>query len=146
MYTTFFGGIGRYQWDAAKSMFVEHDKVGAKSDAVYLDGLQWTDQVATLMRHGSATEEIVEAMALPNYMGADAVFIPLDEIAKAAPGTEILDLNAIKGKRFVGYIYGGIRASPYQFPYTKTSRAYTSGSAPSLVSGAILKVYVVKTQ
>jgi hypothetical protein len=146
MYTTFFGGIGRYQWDAAKSKFVAHDKAGTKSDAVYLDGLQWTDQVATLVHHGSATAEIVEAKALPNYLGADAVFIPQAGIVKAAPDTEILNLNSIQGKTFVGYIYGGIRASPYQFPYTKTSRAYTSGSAPSSVSGSILKVYVVKSQ
>jgi len=113
---------------------------------VYLDGLQWTDQVATLVHHGSTTAEIVEAKALPNYLGADAVFIPEAGIVKAAPGTEILDLNSIQGKTFVGYIYGGIRASPYQFPYTKTSRAYTSGSAPSSVNGSILKVYVVKSQ
>jgi hypothetical protein len=146
MYTTFFGGIGRYQWDFAKSMFVENAKVGGKADAVYYDGLQWTDQIATLAHRGSTTEEIIEAKTLPGYLGADAVFIPQPEIVRAAQGTEILDVAAIQGKTLVGYIYGGIKASPYQFPYTKTARPYTSGSAPTVVSNSILKVYVVKNQ
>lgn len=146
MYTTLFGGIGRYQWDAVKSAFVENAKTGEKADAVYYDGLQWSDQISTLVHRGSSTEEFVETKTLPGYVGADAVFIPRPDLANAAPGADILDLSKLQSRTFVGYIYGGIKASPYQFPYTKTSRPYTSGSAPTVVSNSILKVYVVKNQ
>ncbi len=144
MYTTFFGGIGRYQWDAAKLQFVENQKVGTKSDATYLDGLQWSDQISTLAHHGSTTEEVVQPKPLPNYLGANAVFIPVPTLAVVAPGTDVLDLSKLQGKTFVGYIYGGIKSAPYQFPYTKTARPHSSGVAPTVTNGAILKVYVVK--
>jgi hypothetical protein len=146
MYTTFFGSIGRYQWDAMKSAFIENVKTGEKADAVYYDGLQWSDQISTLVRHGSATDEFAQANTLPGYVGADAVFIANPSLPKAAPDTDILDITKLQGRTFVGYIYGGIKASPYQFPYTKNARPYTSGSAPTVVSNSILKVYVVRTQ
>jgi hypothetical protein len=47
------------------------------------------------------------------------------------------------GKRvFAGYLYGGIRAFPKQFPYTDESPEYTSGNVPTKLSDLILKVYV----
>jgi hypothetical protein len=39
------------------------------------------------------------------------------------------------------YIYGGIRAFPYQFPYNKTAAPYRAGTVPTRASELILKVY-----
>jgi hypothetical protein len=35
----------------------------------------------------------------------------------------------------VGYIYGGIHAFPYQFPYNKGAVPYNSGAVPTTGSG-----------
>ena len=48
MYTTLFGGISQYFWNAASGNFVENPRVGAKVEASYLDGLQWSDQISTI--------------------------------------------------------------------------------------------------
>lgn len=141
MYTTFFGGISRhYQED---QRFVPHAKAGTRSDATYLDGLQWSDQISTIRRAKNGTTEFVQEKPLPSFLGSDAVFIPAAETARVQNTAEIIDLDAIAGKRtFVGYLYGGIRASPYRFPYTRTSPAYNSGTAPTKASDLVLKIYV----
>jgi len=142
MYTTFFGGISRHDWDAATRKFVPHTKIGTKSDVVYLDGLQWSDQISTI-RHAEQTTEFVHPQSLPSFLGSDAVFIPAPDVPRASPDTEILNLKALAGKRtFVGYLYGGIRASPYRFPYTRTAQPYNSGTVPTKASDLVLKVYV----
>jgi len=50
MYTTFFGGISRFAWDSATGKFVENLKTGSKTEATYLDGLQWSDQISTIRK------------------------------------------------------------------------------------------------
>ncbi|HTW65601.1 MAG TPA: hypothetical protein VME17_13320 [Bryobacteraceae bacterium] len=146
MYTTFFGGISRYSWDPAVRDFRENPKIGTKTEYVYLDGMQWSDQISTIrkvMAPGGETTEIAEASSLPAYIGTDAVFIPAPDLKRAADGTAILDFDALRGaKTFVGYIYGGIQAFPYSFPYLKTSQPYNAGAVPSRPSEKILKVYV----
>ncbi len=146
MYTSFFGGISRYQWDPAVADFRENPKVGSKTEPVYLDGMQWSDQISTIrkvMAPGGETTEIVQSATLPGFLGTDAVFIPAPEVRRAYPDTAILDLDALRGsKTFVGYIYGGIQASPYSFPYLKTSQPYNAGAVPTTTSERILKVYV----
>jgi hypothetical protein len=147
MYTTFFGGISRYSWDSSASRFVENSKVGTKVDPVYLDGLQWSDQISTIQKvmtpGKETTTESGNPTLLPAFIGTDAVFVPSPDIARAYPGTDILDLQSIQGtKTFVGYVYGGIRAFPHRFPYTKTAPPYNSGTVPSKPSDLILKVYV----
>jgi hypothetical protein len=147
MYTTFFGGISRYSWDASTSAFVENPRVGNKSTPTYLDGLEWSDQISTIgkvMTPGNEkTIEAVQPASLPAFMGAEGVFIGLPGIARARAGSPILDLDALpRGKTLVGYIYGGIRAYPYQFPYTRGAAPYNSGAAPSKPSDMILQVFV----
>ncbi len=147
MHTTLFGGISRHTWNAAASTFLENPKVGDKSAAVYLDGMQWSDQISTIsrvMRRGEEnTRETVQPSSLPAFLGADGVFIPLSDVARARQGTSILDLDALPPRKtLVGYIYGGIRAYPYQFPYNKAAAPYNSGAAPSKPSDMILKVFV----
>jgi hypothetical protein len=144
MYTTFFGGIGRYTWDASTREFVENRRTGSKSDAIYLDGLQWSDQISTIQNSEGESLETVQPHSLPGFIGSGSIFIPSPAVARARPGTDILALDALPmgGKVFVGYVYGGIRAYPYQFPYLKTSPPYNSGAVPSVTTDMILKVYV----
>lgn len=147
MYTTFFGGISRYSWDPAAETFQENPKVGSKTEAVYLDGMQWSDQISTIRRVMTAgkeeSTESVQASVLPGFLGTDAVFIPAPEVRRAYPETAIVDLEALQGpKTFVGYLYGGIQAFPYSFPYLKASKPYNAGAVPSRPSERILKVYV----
>ena len=147
MYTTFFGGIGRFFWDEATASFVENPRAGSKSDARYFDGLQWSDQISTIQRattpRKTKTSEAVQPKPLPAFLGAGAVFIPVQERKRAYPETEILDLEPLRGTRtFAGYIYGGILAKPYRFPYNKSAVPHNSGAVPTTTSAVILKVYV----
>lgn len=147
MYTSFFGGISRFWWDSESQTFQENSRVGDKSSKPYLDGMQWSDQISTLRKVMAAgkeeTTETVQSHSLPGFLGTGAVFIPADEVARASPGTAMLDLDALRGKRtLVGYIYGGIQAFPYAFPYSKSGTPYNAGAVASKPSGVILKVYV----
>ena len=147
MYTSFFGGISRFEWDPENKTYRENPRVGDKSTKPYLDGMQWSDQISTLrkvMADGKEeTAEMVQPHSLPGFFGTSAVFIPGDEVRRASPGTAILDLDALRGKRtLVGYVYGGIQAFPYAFPYSKSGTPYNGGAVPSKPSGVILKVYV----
>jgi hypothetical protein len=145
MYTTFFGGISRYSWEAGK--FVENARTGGKTEATYLDGMQWSDQISTvrrvMARGREETTEFVQRDPLPGWVGTGAVFIPLPEVLRAQSGTDILDLQALRGTNtLVGHIYGGIRAYPFRFPYNKTAAAYNAGTVPTQPSELILKVYL----
>jgi hypothetical protein len=145
MYTTFFGGISRFSWNPSEAVFQENTMTGSKTDVKYLDGLQWSDQVSTIQKNETRTSEMVHSSPLPAYLGTDAVFIPVPELARAARNTDILALDSLHDKKtFVGYIYGGIRAFPYEFPYLKTATPHASGSVPSEVNNMILKVYVTR--
>jgi hypothetical protein len=144
MYTTLFGGISRHYFDFQKGEFCPYPLQGAKSEATYLDGLQWSDQISTIaMTHGTATAEWVHRSMLPAYLGTNAVFIPMPAVARANPETRILSLDSLRGKRtMIGYLFGGIRAYPYRFPYDKGAIPYNAGTVPSKASDLILKVYV----
>jgi hypothetical protein len=144
MYTTFFGGISRWVWNYQKGQFEAAPLVGDKTKDTYYDGLQWVDQISTLVRHGRQTAEFVQpSNRLPGAMGAEAAFFPLPGLQEVRSGTKILDAEQFRGKRMLaGYIYGGIRAYPRQFPYRDDSPAYRPGAVPTKPSDAILKVYV----
>ncbi len=147
MYTTFFGGISRFSWDPATRDFRENPRVGSKTEQVYLDGMQWSDQISTIrkvMAPGrEETGEIVQSRLLPGFLGAGAAFIPAPGIRRAHPDTDILDFDALPGgKTLVGYVFGGIQAFPYSFPYLKTAKPYNAGAVPTRPSEQILKVYL----
>jgi hypothetical protein len=144
MYTTFFGGISRWTWSYGKHEFEKAALVGKKSDqSGYLDGMPWIDHISTLVKTSEKTYEFVQSNRLPSYLGTNAAFIPAKGLKEVKEGTGILDLSQFRGKRtLAGYIYGGIRASPKQFPYTDSAPYYTSGNVPTKPSDVILKVYV----
>ena len=155
MFTSFLGGISRYFWDDAKEKFVANTREGSKTESTYLDGMQWSNQISTLTRQFTTdSEDITETVqpkALPAFVGTSAVFIPDPAIARATPGTDILDWNALHSNALqqkstpIGYLFGGIRAYPYQFPYNKSGRAYNSGAVPTKQNDLILKVYLNPT-
>lgn len=145
MHTTFFGGISGYLWDGAN--FVENPRLGAKDKPVYRDGLEWSDQISTISRGKDSTTEIVHPDTLPGALGSGAVFIPLPTVARMTVSPDILDFDKLRGSRtLVGYIYGGIRAFPFHFPYNKNAERYNSGTVPTRASEAILKVYIDSRQ
>jgi hypothetical protein len=146
MHVTLFGGISRYYWDGAENRFVENTRVGNKSANTYLDGLQWSDQISTISKVMAAgreeTIETVHVTPLPAFLGAEGVFIPLPQIQRIDKDSLILDLTALpRGKTLVGYIFGGIHAYPYQFPYNKSAAPYNSGATPSKPSEMVLEVW-----
>jgi hypothetical protein len=145
MYTTFFGGISRWTWNYRARQFEQAPLVGDKTkESGYLDGMPWIDHISTLVRGPQGTAEFVEAVhRLPAYVGANAAFLPAAGLAKVRPDADILDLRQFRGQRaLAGYIYGGIRAFPKQFPYNDEAPAYSSGNVPTKPSNLILKVYV----
>jgi hypothetical protein len=146
MLTTFFGGISRYSWDSGNGDFVENPRIGNKASPSYLDGMQWSDQISTICRFMNAgsekTTEFVHPTNLPAFVGTEAIFIPAPSLPRAVDRTDIIELDSLQRRTMVGYIYGGIRAFPYRFPYDKSATPYNSGAVPSKPSDLILKVYV----
>jgi hypothetical protein len=143
MYTTFFGGISRWTWDEREKQFVAAPLVGDKTTTIYLDGMPWIDQVSTLIRHGSETLEVVQDARLPGYVGTNGAFLPVPALKRIREDADVYDLRAMRGKRvLIGYIYGGIRAFPKEFPYLEKSRSYSSGNVPTKPNDLILAVYI----
>jgi hypothetical protein len=145
MYTTFFGGISRWTWNYQKGQFEQAVLAGDKTkDTGYLDGMPWIDHISTLARGPQSSYEFVQPTnRLPGFVGANGAFIPVPGLKEVRPGSGIFDLRQFRGTRVLaGYIYGGIRANPRQFPYTDEAPYYTSGNVPTKPSDLILKVYV----
>ena len=143
MYTTFFGGISRWRWNSSKSQFAEAPLVGDKTqDKGYFDGMPWINEISTLVRSQGQWFEFAQE-GLPAYIGTDGAFLPATGLAKIREDADIFDLRQFRGKRVLaGYLFGGIRAFPKQFPYTEEAREYRSGSVPTKTNDLILKVYV----
>jgi len=106
--------------------------------------MPWINEISTLVRsHGKTVEFVQQDNRLPGYVGTNAAFLPAAGLKKIREDSDILDYRQFRGKRVLaGYIYGGIRAFPKQFPYTNESPEYTSGNVPTKPSDLILKVYV----
>jgi hypothetical protein len=121
MYTTFFGGISRWRWNDAGRQFVQAPILGDKTQpAAYFDGMPWINEISTLVRnHGTLTEFVQRDNRLPGYIGANAAFLAAAELKKIRDEAPIFDLRQFRGKRILaGYVFGGIRAFPKEFPYT----------------------------
>ncbi len=144
MYTTFFGGISRWKWDYHQKQFQIAPLVGDKTKPVYFDGMEWIDHITTLVRGPHETYETVQPdQRLAAYLGTNAAFIPAPGLQKLREDADIIDVRPLRGKRtLVGYIYGGIRAFPREFPYHDDSPLYSAGNVPTRTSDLILAVYV----
>jgi hypothetical protein len=144
MYTTFFGGISRWRWNDASRQFQLAPTMGARAGQMYMDGLPWIDEISTLARtRGKTVEFVQEDNRLPGSLGADAAFLPVAGLKRIREDANIFDIRQFRGKRVLaGYLYGGIRAFPKQFPYTADAPEYPSGNVPTKASDMILKVYI----
>ena len=144
MYSTFFGGISRWTFNYAKQEFEIAALVGDKTKPVYFDGLQWIDHITTLVRGPESTYEAVQPTSrLAGYLGTNAAFIPAAGLKRIRADVDIFDIGPLRGKRvLMGYLYGGIRAFPREFPYRDDSPLYSSGNVPTKTSDMIIAVYV----
>ena len=143
MYTTFFGGISRWTWEGAKNKFVEAPRVGDKTKPVYLDGMPWIDQISTLARRGEESVEMVQPARLAGFVGANGAFLPVADLKRIREDADVYDVGPLRGKRtLIGYIYGGIRAFPREFPYLESSPSYSSGNVPTKPNDMMVAVYI----
>ena len=144
MLTTFFGGISQWRWNPERAEFQAAPRAGTKSDSLYFDGLQWIDQITTLVHGPNETYEVVQpSNRLAAFLGTNAAFLPASGLQRMRADADVFDLRPLRGKRvLVGYIYGGIRAFPREFPYREDSRPYRSGNVPTRSSDMIIAVYI----
>ena len=143
MMTTFFGGITQWIWNGEQGQFHPAPRVGTKADREYFDGMPWTDQITTLVRNAQSTYEAVQPGRLAAYLGANGAFLPAPGLERIRPDADVFDLRPIRGKRVLaGYLFGGIRAFPKEFPYRDDSPPYYSGNIPTRSSEMIIAVYV----
>ena len=144
MYTTFFGGISRWKWDYGQKHFEIAPLIGDKTKPVYFDGMEWIDHITTLVRGPHETYESVQPdQRLAAYLGSNAAFLPAAGLKKIREDADVFDVRPLRGKRvLMGYIYGGIRAFPREFPYHDNSALYSAGNVPTKPSDMIIAVYV----
>jgi hypothetical protein len=143
MYTTFFGGISGWTWNDLTSHFELAPRTGDKTKSVYFDGMTWIDRITTLVRAPHETFETVQPNRMAGYLGTNAVFIPVAGLKRVREDASVFDLRDLRGKRMlVGYLYGGIRAMPRQFPYLEDSPAYSAGNVPTRTNEMIIAVYL----
>jgi hypothetical protein len=144
MYSTFFGGISGWTWNYGTKRFELAPRTGDKTKPVYFDGMAWIDQITTLVRSPRETFEAVQpSNRLAAHLGTNAAFLPTPGLQKIREDANVFDLRALRGRRIlVGYLYGGIRAFPREFPYLEDSPAYSSGNVPTKTSDMIIAVYL----
>jgi hypothetical protein len=144
MYTTFFGGISRWKWDYQKKQAEIAPLLGDKTNPVHFDGMEWIDHITTLIRGPHGTYEAVQpSQRLAAYIGTNAVFLPTEDLRRIREDANVFDLKPLRGKRILaGYLYGGIRAFPREFPYLDESPLYYSGNVPTRANDMIIAVYV----
>lgn len=120
MYTTLFGGIGHHYYDYATKTIVSAGGPpglipGPDGKLIFNDVVPFSNSVVTLVRDaGGRTVELVHDEPLPAFIGAETHFVPLPSTrAMLYGGTdEIFDLGKLTRPAPLGYLYGGIRATP----------------------------------
>jgi uncharacterized protein (TIGR02246 family) len=131
MYTTFFGGITYYYYNAQ----------GKLEESNLRNFMPFTSAITTVVRQADGkTLEVPHGPAdgLPGLLGAEAVFIPLDGIPRFQNRADILDFSKLqpRGKVKIGYLYGGIRALEPQ----------VTEKDPSFASEKIFEVFLEAVQ
>jgi hypothetical protein len=67
----------------------------------------------------------------------------VESLERIKPGIDVFNMESLRGKRtLIGFLYGGVRAYPREFPYHDDSPLYNSGNVPTKASDLILAVYV----
>jgi len=122
MYSTFFGGISQYYWDAATSS-LKRDPIDLANG---IDGLPFIDSISTLKRDGTGTQQyLLQGLTFPpaasapvcgsepaKFLGGETDFILADGIPTLAGG--VIDLDKITSPTMIGYLVGGMASTkPY---------------------------------
>jgi len=124
MYTTLFGGISQFYWDAATRK-LKHDKVDV---AKGIDGLPFINSVSTLKmstrtdtgaQYLHLGESFPPSSMIPTcsgkpalYGGTDGAFVIAGGVPQATEG--VIALNGIGTPSTIGYVVGGIASTaPY---------------------------------
>lgn len=129
MYTTFLGGISLYYYDKNGNLVASN-----------LDNfMPFINTITTLARlpDGNTVEwPQPPSLALPELIGANAVFIRNPDIPLIQNSHEVIDYDKLPpGPTLVGYLYGGIHAMAPQISFIN----------PSYANSTIYGVYVRKT-
>ena len=97
MHTTFFGGTSLYYFNEITQTQV-------------LDTLvPFIDDITTLTRYSNgSSEEKISVTKFPVLLGTNAKFILDPAVPKFS--NDVIKLNELSGRTYVGYIFGGIRA------------------------------------
>ncbi|HMS63979.1 MAG TPA: FlgD immunoglobulin-like domain containing protein [Ignavibacteria bacterium] len=97
MHTTFFGGTSLYYFNEITQTQV-------------LDTLvPFIDDITTLTRYSNgSSEEKISVTKFPVLLGTNAKFILDPAVPKYS--NDVIKLNELSGRTYVGYIFGGIRA------------------------------------
>ena len=133
-FTTLFGGISQYHYDAANSTLVQ-DQVDLSQG---VDGLPFVDSVSTIARGpNDSYSQFIQPFTLPGLLGSDAQFLPSGALSSAGQLYEngVIKLAALTGPTVVGHLYGGIESfAPYSGLATQ--------SPSTVASGRIFEVHV----
>ena len=124
MYTTLLGGISLFDYVGNQ---VEENKL-----------MPFIKAITTLRRGADGnTLEVPQAPAdsLPEFIGAEGVFIADAGVAKISGTADIIDYSKLpSGKTRIGYLYGGIRATAPQ----------SNEANPTFASNTVYEVYIEK--
>jgi hypothetical protein len=121
MHTIFFGGIAQYYEEGG--ILVQDDEV------------PFVKTIARVTRQSDGTmAEYKLPISMPDYLGASAEFIPIEDVPYLSNG--VLDLNALPDDSvLIGYIYGGIHSSAKNV-------FWINDGNQSMASPVIYKVYL----
>jgi hypothetical protein len=127
MYTTLFGGVSNYYYN----------KQGQLEESNLDNFMPFISTITTLARRADgSTVEVPQAPAdaLPNLLGADAVFIPAHQLPRYGHSPDVLDYSKLPatGTIKLGSFYGGILASAPQI----------NGFNPSFANSTIYDVFL----
>ncbi|MDF1697291.1 MAG: hypothetical protein P1U56_15720 [Saprospiraceae bacterium] len=128
MFTTFLGGISFYYFNS------EGEKT-ASSTNNWLPFVKVINSIAR--RSDGSSMEFPQAppSQMPDYLGANAVFVPAKGVETYGGTAEIIDFSKLAaGETMVGYMYGGIQATTPQ----------ASQINPTIASAKVYEVYVTK--
>ena len=129
-FTTLFGGISQYHYDAKSNTLVQDEIDLAKG----IDGLPFITTVSTIQRGpNAALSQFIQPTALPGWLGTEAQFLIATEVPAFENG--VIQLAALKGRTLVGYTYGGIESGG---PYS----ALVSTNPPTKASNRLFQIYL----
>ena len=121
MHTMFFGGTGMWYYDTVNST-TEVDSL-----------VPFVDDISLMTRNSAGNfAELLYPNRMPGLLGTNAKFVLNDNIPQYDNG--VIKMREINARTFVGYIYGGIKAT--------APNPGTGGMGSSSASDVILKVYI----